>query len=68
MYWLICILLLLCLLLLFTYTRMVASRIKKFHLQYKNELEKFEKHASRELFDWDEVAKRRTNEFGGGTP
>jgi hypothetical protein len=57
MYWIICLSLLICLLLLFTYTRMIAYKIKKFHLAYKNELEKFEKHASRELFDWDEVTK-----------
>ena len=68
MYWIICILILICLLSLFTYIRMVASKIKNFHIEYKKELEKFEKHASRELFDWDEVTKRRSNEFGGDIP
>ena len=69
MYWIICISLLICLLLAFTYIRIVASRIKKIHIEYKKELEKFEKHANRELFDWDEatkeIAKRRSNEFSG---
>ena len=60
MYWIICILMLICLVSLFAYIRMVASKIKRFHLEYKNEVAKFEKHASRELFDWDEVTKRKT--------
>ncbi len=60
MYWIICLLILVCLLSLFAYIRMVASKIKNLHLEYKNELEKFDKHAKRELFDWDEVTKRRT--------
>jgi hypothetical protein len=68
MYWIICILMLACLLSLFAYIRMVASKIKKLHLEYKNELQKFEKHASRELFDWDKAARSRSNEFGGDTP
>lgn len=61
MYWIICILMLISLVSLFAYIRVVAYKIKKFHLEYKNELETFEKHRSRELFDWDEVANRRSN-------
>ena len=57
MYWIICISALICLLVLFAYTRMIAYKIKHFHVEYKTELEKFEKHANRELFDWDEVTK-----------
>jgi hypothetical protein len=57
MYWIICLSILICLLLLFSYTRMIAYKLKQFHIAYKKELEKFEKHASRELVDWDEVSK-----------
>ena len=68
MYWIICTLILLCLLLIFTYLRRVAIKIKKLHLEYTNELHSFQKHARRELFDWDEVSKKRSpNEFGGDT-
>jgi hypothetical protein len=68
MYWVIGIVMLICLLWLFAYLRSVASKIKTFHVEYKKELESFEKHANRELFDWEEVSKRRTNEFGGDIP
>jgi hypothetical protein len=69
MYWIICLSILVCLFLLFTYTRMIAYKIKNFHVAYTKELQKYEKHANRELFDWDgvtqEVAKRRSSEFSG---
>jgi hypothetical protein len=68
MYWIICLSILTCLVVLFTYTRMIAYKIKTFHIAYKQELESFEKHSNRELFDWDEVSKRRSNELGGDIP
>jgi hypothetical protein len=58
MYWAICISLLICLLLIYHYLRKAASKLKSFHSEYKHELQRFEKHADRELFDWDEVAKK----------
>jgi hypothetical protein len=68
MYWIICIAILICLLSLLAYIRRVAAKIKKFHVEYTKELELFESHTKRDLFDWDAVTKRRTNEFGGDSP
>ena len=67
MYWIICILILICLLLLFRYIRGVAYRIKEFDNAYQQELKDFKKHADRELFDWDKATKR-SNEFSSDIP
>jgi hypothetical protein len=68
MYWVICIILLTCLIALFTYIRRVASRLKHFHVEYSKEFQTFKKHAGRELFDWDEATKKRSNELSGDLP
>jgi hypothetical protein len=68
MYWTICISILIVLVALLAYIRRVAARIKNFHTEYNKELATFNKHAHRELFDWDEVSKRRVNEIGGEIP
>jgi hypothetical protein len=62
MYWIICLSALICLIFLFRYIRSVAYKIKTFDAVYKQELNEFQKHADRELFDWDEARKRRSGE------